>query len=74
MNMEPEMTDLTTEVALLKKDIDQLKHEVQDLRSDIKDLIQAWNTATTVVTFVKWLAGFFGAAGVIAASVFEWKK
>lgn len=68
------MSDITTEVALLKKDIDQLKSEVQELRGDIKDLIQAWNTATTVVTFVKWLAGFFGAAGVIAATVFEWKK
>ena len=68
------MSDVTTEVALLKKDIDQLKAEVQELRSDIKDLITAWNTATTVVTFVKWVAGFIGAVTVVAATVFEWKK
>jgi hypothetical protein len=68
------MSDVTTEVALLKKDIDQLKAEVQELRADIKDLITAWNTAGTVVSFVKWLAGFLGAAGVVLATVFEWKK
>ena len=67
--------DLQTEVALLKKDIDQLKTEVQELRADIKDLIAAWNAAGTMVTAVKWFAGLIGAIGVIGASAFEfWKK
>ena len=69
------MNDLHTEVALLKKDIDQLREEVQQLRTDIHDLISAWNTASTVVSFVKWLSGLIAAVGIIGGVSWEfWKK
>jgi hypothetical protein len=38
-------------------EIAELKSEVKELRTDIKELIEAWNAAKGVTSFVKWLSG-----------------
>lgn len=50
--MEPK-----TEIALLKKDIEDLREEIKTLNAEVKDLVDAWKAANGVVMFVKWLSG-----------------
>ena len=45
------------ELALLRQDMDSMKEDMKGLRQDTKDLLDAWKTATNVLSFVKWLAG-----------------
>ena len=67
--------DIHTEMAVLKKDIEQLRQEVKLLSTDIQDLVQAWKTANTLVGFIKWTASIAGAVTVIGAFSWEfWKK
>jgi len=42
--------------ALAKRDFQDLKTEVQELRASVDGLVIAWNTATSVISFVKWLS------------------
>jgi hypothetical protein len=60
----------TTEVelALLRADMDQMKSDVKELRKEIKGLLDAWNTATNVLSFVKWMAGIGTAAAFLWAA------
>lgn len=58
--------------ALAKRDFDDLKSEVQELRASVDGLVKAWNTATSLVTFVKWVAGFI-AAGVAVYALIKGK-
>lgn len=51
--------------ALLRKDVELLSEEVKALREDVASLVAAWNTATYIVVFVKWIAGAGVAVGVI---------
>lgn len=46
--------------------VERLENEIKELRGDIKGLVEAWNTARGITTFVKWLAG------VATAVVFLW--
>lgn len=56
------------ELALLRADMDQMKDDVKALRQEIKDLLDAWKTATNVLSFVKWLAGIGTAAAFLWAA------
>lgn len=51
--------------ALAQRDFNDLKLEVQELRASVDGLVNAWNTATSVVIFVKWLAALIGATAAI---------
>lgn len=62
--MRPEQLEAVSD-ALLRKDVELLSEEVKALRKDVESLVTAWNTATYVVVFVKWLAGAGMAIGVI---------
>jgi hypothetical protein len=62
--MRPEQLEAVND-ALLRKDVELLSEEVKALRKDVESLVAAWNTATYVVVFVKWLAGAGMAIGVI---------
>lgn len=62
--MRPEQLEAVSD-ALLRKDVELLSEEVKALREDVASLVAAWNTATYIVVFVKWLAGAGIAIGVI---------
>jgi hypothetical protein len=62
--MRPEQLEAVSD-ALLRKDVELLSEEVKALREDVASLVAAWNTATYIVVFVKWLAGAGVAIGVI---------
>lgn len=55
------------ENALLRRDVELLTEKVDKLTKDVESLVVAWNTATNVVSFVKWLAGAAAAVGVLIA-------
>ncbi len=57
------------EIAKLHFEIGSLKKEVEEMRTDIKDLIEAWNSAKGMTSFVKWIASIAIAIGVIAAAL-----
>jgi hypothetical protein len=63
--MQFEPIDPAVEQALLRKDVEILTEKVEKLSHDVESLVNAWNTATYVVVFVKWLAGAGVAIGVI---------
>ena len=62
--MRPEQLEAVSD-ALLRKDVELLTEKVEKLSNDVESLVAAWNTATYVVVFVKWLAGAGVAIGVI---------
>ena len=45
------------QIALLKADVDQLKAAVELQTKQTAELVQAWNTASGVLSFVKMLGG-----------------
>jgi hypothetical protein len=51
--------------AMLEADISDLREEVAALRGDIKGLVEAWQTASGLAKFVKWVASIATAVGVI---------
>lgn len=55
------------EIAILRKELVDLKDEVHSLSNEISGLLDAWKTATGVVSFVKWLAGAVTAIGILWA-------
>lgn len=69
--MERRQSDV--EIALLRKDMDEMKSDMKELKAEMKNLLEAWNTATGLVKFVKWVAGLATAIGVIYAAVRGWK-
>jgi hypothetical protein len=50
------------EIAQLKSEITGMKEEMKELRGDIKGLIEAWNTAKGMTSFIKWLSGIITAS------------
>lgn len=62
-----ENIDPAVENALLRKDVELLTAKVDKLSHDVEQLVAAWNTATYIVVFVKWVAGLAAAVGVIMA-------
>lgn len=39
----------------LESKVESLEKEITALRTDVKDLVDAWNTARGVTSFVKWV-------------------
>jgi hypothetical protein len=52
-------------LALLESTVERLRDEVVELNKSTKALVEAWNTATGLLKFVKMLSTFIAAAGVI---------
>lgn len=46
-----------TESAMLRRDVEELTKKVEVLSEEVKNLVSAWQTASGIVAFVKWLAG-----------------
>ena len=46
-----------TESAMLRRDVEELTKKVDVLSEEVKNLVSAWQTASGIVAFVKWLAG-----------------
>ncbi len=61
--------DSPVEIALVRADLEAMQTELKAVRKDIKDLLDAWNTATGVVKFVKWLSTLMAAMAVIYATL-----
>ena len=55
------------EIALLQKELTSLRNDVHSLSKDISGLLEAWKTASGVVSFVKWLSGIITAFGIVWA-------
>jgi len=53
------------EMALLRQDMDEMKESMRELKTQVQGLLDAWNTATGLVRFVKWTAGLVTACAVI---------
>lgn len=51
--------------AMAQRDFEDLKREVNDLKTSVDGLVNAWETATSVVVFVKWLSAAIAAAGAL---------
>jgi hypothetical protein len=69
MELQPEQRKNDVEMVLLRRDLEELTEKVDALTSQVHDLVAAWNTATYIVAFVKWLAGLAAAIGIIIAAV-----
>ena len=55
--------------ALLQKEMEDLRRDFDTLATEVRGLVDAWKTATGIVAFVKWLAGFATAVGLLWAAV-----
>ena len=60
--------DPAVEMALIRADLEAVQAELKAVREERKDLLEAWNTATGVVRFVKWLSTLVAAIAVITAA------
>lgn len=49
------------ELALLRQDVEEMKDDLRELKTEVKGLLEAWNTATGLLKFVKWLVGLAAA-------------
>lgn len=61
--------NLDTQVALLRADLDELKKDLAKQSNDIQGLVDAWKTASGVLSFVKALSQIIVAVGIIWAVV-----
>lgn len=61
--------DPIVEMALIRADLEAMQSELKAVRKELKDLLDAWNTATGVVRFVKWLSTLVTAGAIIFAAV-----
>lgn len=57
------------EIALLQTELTSIKNEVRTLSAEVSGLLEAWRTASGVVSFVKWLSGIVTAAGILWAAL-----
>jgi hypothetical protein len=60
--------DPIVEMALIRADLESMQSELKAVRKELKDLLDAWNTATGVVRFVKWLSTLVTAGAIIFAA------
>lgn len=56
------------EQVALRGEVAALRTEVEHLTEQVSGLVEAWNTATGVVKFIKWLAGVATAVGVVVTA------
>ena len=61
--------DQAVEIALIRADIEAVQEELKAVRKELKDLLEAWNTATGMVRFVKWLSTMMAALAVVYATI-----
>lgn len=59
---------MQVDIAVLKSDMERLSQAVEENSRSTRELVEAWQAATGLVRFVKWLAGLAGAIGVIYAA------
>lgn len=60
--------DSAVEMALIRADLEAVQEELKAVRKELKDLLDAWNTATGVVRFVKWLSTLVTAGAILFAA------
>ena len=60
--------DPAVEMALIRADLEAVQAELKAVHKELTDLLEAWNTATGVVRFVKWLSTLVAAIAVITAA------
>lgn len=60
--------DPILEMALIRADLEAMQSELKAVRKELKGLLDAWNTATGVVRFVKWLSTLVTAGAIIFAA------
>ena len=46
-----------------------IRDSLKTVRKELNDLLEAWNTATGMVRFVKWLSTFATALAVLYATI-----
>lgn len=61
--------DSAVEIALIRADLEAMQEELKAVRKDLKDLLDAWNTATGMVRFVKALSTLMAALAVVYATI-----
>ena len=61
--------DSAVEIALIRADLEGVQEELKAVRKELKDLLEAWNTATGMVRFVKWLSTLMAALAVVYATI-----
>lgn len=59
--------DMSNEVqfALLEKRVEDLEKKIDKLNASVGELVKAWDSANTLVTFVKWIGGLAAAGTAI---------
>ncbi len=60
--------DPIVEMALIRADLEAMQSELKAVRKELKGLLDAWNTATGFVRFVKWLSTLVTAGAIIFAA------
>ena len=60
--------DPIVEMALIRADLEAMQSELKAVRKELKGLLDAWNTATGVVRFVKWLSTLVTVGAIIFAA------
>ena len=61
--------DPAVEIALIRADLEAMQEDLKAVCKELKDLLEAWNTATGMVRFVKWLSTLATALAVLYATV-----
>jgi len=61
--------DPAVEIALIRADLEGVQEELKAVRKELKELLEAWNTATGMVRFVKWLSTLMAALAVVYATI-----
>jgi roadblock/LC7 domain-containing protein len=68
IEIKGQIAELRADVADLKDQLEVVMQNQDAQTQATAALVEAWNTGTGVVKFVKWLAGLVGAVGVILAA------
>lgn len=72
MNEKRRSSDV--EMALLMQDMAEMKKSMDSLQGQVRQLLEAWNTASGLVKFVKWMAGLVTAVTVLWTAINHWPK
>lgn len=54
--------------------MEEMKSDLKELKGEVKELLEAWNTATGLLHFIKWSAGMIAAVGVLVAATKYWLR
>lgn len=56
------------ELALLRQDVEEMKADMRELKDEVKSLLEAWNTATGLLKFIKWTVGVAATIATLIAA------